>query len=276
MAKTGNAKPARSRVSQEELRRAGLLVMRTLTDQFSVYQKPVSAKQGADIPREVHAWLDRFLKTNNAEVFGSLAMQSYAHNPRTPKDLDLVTENPGLVANYLVAELRRAGYKAKAEDHPWIGGYAVKMLKRDGTEVTVADVHSMAKHLVKHEVYGESRLPLRVGGMRVQVAEDQLYRKGNSLFGKNAAGGDGPEPHRAEKDLQDFVVIARTLLDSKKLQGQADLKKVAQAEKALALLARHASAIPGVSKTTIRADPIPAADEKKFIRHAVQNPEIDV
>ena len=250
--------------------------MKTLTDQFSVYQKPVSTKQAKDIPKEVHAFLDRYLKTTNAEVFGSLAMQSYTHAARTPGDLDVVVQNPQYVAQYIANELRRAGHRAVVEQHPWIGGFAVKVARQDGSTVSVADVHDMSRHLVKHEVYGESRLPLRAGGMRVQGPEDQLLRKGNSLFGTNTRGAFGPEPHRADKDLQDFLVIARTLLDSKKVQGQADLKKVEQAEKALRYLETHAASVPGVSMTKVRADPIPAADERKFIRHALANPEVDV
>ena len=268
--------PARQQAKTADLRKAGLLVMKTLTDQFSVYQKPISTKQAKDIPKEVHAFLDRFLKTNNAEVFGSLAMQSYTHISRTPGDLDVVVPNPQYVATYIAGELRRAGYRTAVVQHPWFGSYAVKVVRKDGTSVAVADVHDMSRHLVRHEVYGESRLPLRAGGMRVQAPEDQLLRKGNSLFGTNTRGAFGPEPHRAEKDLQDFLVIARTLLDSKKLQGQADLKKVKQAEKALRYLETHAASVPGVSMTKVRADPIPAADERRFVRHAVANPEIDV
>lgn len=162
------------------------------------------------------------------------------------------------------------------EQHPWAGGYAVKVVRPDGSTVSVADVHDMSRHRVKHDVYGESRLPLPVAGMRVQGPEDQLLRKGNSLFGTNTRGAFGPEPRRADKDLQDFLVIARTLLDSKKVQGQADLKKVEQAEKALRYLETHAASVPGVSMTKVRADPIPAADERKFIRHALANPEVDV
>ena len=268
--------PTRQQAKTADLRKAGLLVMKTLTDQFSVYQKPVSTKQAKDIPKEVHAFLDRFLKTNNAEVFGSLAMQSYTHISRTPGDLDVVVQNPQYVAQYIANELRRAGHRAVVEQHPWIGGFAVKVVRKDGTSVAVADVHDMSRHLVRHEVYGESRLPLRAGGMRVQAPEDQLLRKGNSLFGTNSKGVAGPEAHRAEKDLQDFVVIARTLLDSKKLQGEADLQKVREAEKALRYLEQHATGIPGVNAKKVRADPIPAADERRFVRHAVANPEIDV
>lgn len=276
MAGTAKRKPSARRAGKDGLRKAGLLLMKTLTDQFSVYQKPISTKQAKDIPKEVHAFLDRFLKTTNAEVFGSLAMQSYTHAARTPGDLDVVVQNPQYVAQYIANELRRAGHRAVVEQHPWIGGFAVKIARQDGSTVSVADVHDMSRHLVKHEVYGESRLPLRAGGMRVQGPEDQLLRKGNSLFGTNTRGAFGPEPHRAEKDLQDFLVIARTLLDSKKIQGQADLKKVEQAEKALRYLETHAASVPGVSMTKVRADPIPAADERKFIRHALANPEVDV
>lgn len=268
--------PARQQAKTADLRKAGLLVMKTLTDQFSVYQKPVSTKQAKDIPKEVHAFLDRFLKTNNAEVFGSLAMQSYTHISRTPGDLDVVVPNPQYVATYIAGELRRAGYRTAVVQHPWFGSYAVKVVRKDGTSVAVADVHDMSRHLVRHEVYGESRLPLRAGGMRVQAPEDQLLRKGNSLFGTNSKGVAGPEAHRAEKDLQDFLVIARTLLDSKKLQGEADLRKVKEAEKALRYLADHAASFAGVNQKKIRADPIPAKHEKAFIRHAVANPEIDV
>jgi hypothetical protein len=268
--------PARQQAQSAGLRKAGLLVMKTLTDQFSVYQKPVSTKQTKDIPKEVHAFLDRFLKTTDAEVFGSLAMQSYTHASRAPGDLDVVVQNPQYVAQYIANELRRAGHRAVVEQHPWAGGYAVKVARPDGSTVAVADVHDMSRHLVKHEVYGESRLPLRAGGMRIQAPEDQLLRKGNSLFGINSREAFGPEPHRAEKDLQDFLVIARTLLDSKKIQGQADLKKVEQAEKALRYLETHAASVPGVSMAKVRADPIPAKHEQAFIKHAVANPEIDV
>lgn len=272
MAKASKRKPP----ATAELRKAGLLVMKTLTDQFSVYQKPVTTAKAKDIPKEVHDFLDRFLKTNNAEVFGSLAMQSYTHVSRQPGDLDVVVPNPRFVAGHIADRLRRAGYRASVVEHPWFGSYAVKITLPNGTSVSVADVHDMDRHLVKHGVYGESRLPLPVGGMRVQAPEDQLLRKGNSLFGKNPKGGFGPAPHRAEKDLQDFLVIARTLLDSKKLQGEADLQKVKEAEKALRYLTEHAAQFGGIDQKKIRADPIPAAHERAFIRAAVANPEIDV
>lgn len=277
MAKAPTRKsPTRQAGGTADLRKAGILVMKTLTDQFSVYQKPVTTAKAKDVPKEVHAFLDRFLKTNNAEVFGSLAMQSYTHVSRQPGDLDVVVQNPRFVAGHIADKLRRAGYRASVVEHPWFGSYAVKIALPGGNTVSVADVHDMDRHLVRHEVHGESRLPLPVGGMRVQAPEDQLLRKGNSLFGKNPKGGFGPAPHRAEKDLQDFLVIARTLLDSKKLQGQADLRKVQEAEKALRYLTDHAAEFPGVDMKKIRTDPIPAAHERAFIRAAVANPEIDV
>ena len=162
------ATPARQ-AGKDDLRKAGILLMKTLTDQFSVYQKPVSTKQAKDIPKEVHAFLDRYLKTTNAEVFGSLAMQSYTHAARTPGDLDVVVQNPQYVAQYIANELRRAGHRAVVEQHPWIGGFAVKIARPDGTAVSVADVHDVNYPRLKPGACSEG--PLRGTGLQFNGCE---------------------------------------------------------------------------------------------------------
>jgi len=248
-------------------------IAKTLNEGLSVYAYPVSIKKTKDIPPEIHAWLDNFLKTHpDTEVFGSLAMQSYAPHGRAPGDLDAVVDNPEHIARTIASKLKSHGYSAKAYPHPWKGGWQVAYKhKKTGEDIIVADLHAKGGHNVRFTEYGYSKKPSRVHGMLIQEAEDQMLRKANSIVSKGGIGS-----HRAAKDLEDFIVIAMTLLDSKELRAQAKLAKVQQAKRELKKVIEYAGQIQGTNKKRMTADPIPDTLEKKVISYAKSNPDVDV
>jgi len=248
------------------------LVSKTLNEGLSVYAYPVSVTKTRDIPKEIHQWLDQFLKQRpETEVFGSLAMTSYAPHGRSPGDLDAVVDNPQHVANMIVQRLRQHGYKAKADPHPWKGGWQVKYRDASGQDVIIADLHAKGGHNVQFTEYGFSKKPSKVHGMLIQEAEDQLLRKANSILSKEGVGA-----HRIAKDMEDFVVIANTMLDSKELRAEAKLEKVKQAKRELKKIIEHAKKIKGTNAKRMNADPIPDTMEKKVIAYAKKNPDVDV
>lgn len=247
------------------------LVSKTLNEGLSLYSYPISVSQTKDIPKEIHVWLDSFIRSNPVlEVFGSLGMKSYAPHARKPGDLDAVVAYPEFVAQIVVSKLKKHGYNACASPHPWSGGWQVK-IKTNISEVVVADLHSKQGHAVRYAGYGFSKKPSKVNGILIQEAEDQLLRKANSIMHKEGVGS-----HRIAKDLEDFVVIANTMLDSKELRANAKLAKVQQAKTELAKVLAYAKRIEGTDLARMKKDPIPASVERKVIKYAVNNPEVDV
>jgi hypothetical protein len=249
------------------------LVSKTLNEGLSLYAHPVSVKKTKDIPKEIHDWLNTFIRSNPVEIFGSLGMQSYAPHARKPGDLDAVVDNPEYIARTITSKLQAHGYDAMTYRHPWKGGWQVK-IRKNNIDTVIADLHPKQGHTVRYAEYGFTKKPSLVGGVLIQEAEDQLLRKANNIMHKQGVGS-----HRIAKDVEDFVVIANTMLDSKQLRAQAKMAQVTQAKKELAKILEYAKSVKGIdaqSKKRMVKDPIPAALEKRVIAYAKSNPEIDV
>lgn len=258
----------------QNIKKSVKLVSMTLNEGLSLYAYPISVSKTRDIPKQIHTWLDAFIKSKpNLEVFGSLAMQSYAPHGRTPGDLDAIVDNPEHVAMVIASELNRYGFNAKCAPHQWKGGWQVSYLK-NGVQTTIADLHPKNNHNVQYAQYGFTKKPSKVQGVLIQESEDQLLRKANEIMRQDGVGG-----HRIAKDLEDFVVIANTMLDSKVLRAQAKLEKVKQAKKELAKIVTYAKSVKGIdaqARKRMIKDPIPATLEKRVITYAKAHPEIDV
>jgi len=250
-------------------------IAQTLEEALSVYQNPINIRATKDIPPKIHAWLDAFIKSHrDMEVFGSLGMTSYAPIGRPPGDLDAVVSDPMHVAHQIEQKLKMHGYDAFAVSHPWVGGWRVGYRDpQTGQEIWVADLHAKEKHKPNQPFpyYGSSREPVEVHGILVQDAADQLIRKANSIIDT-----EGILDHRAAKDIEDFVVIANTLLDSRELRARAKLEKVQEAKKAVQSMIKYAKSVKGANITRMRKDPIPASHERAVIQYARQNLDVDV
>lgn len=246
------------------------LVSKTLNEGLSLYAHPVSVKKTKDIPKEIHDWLNTFIRSNPVEIFGSLGMQSYAPHARKPGDLDAVVDNPEYIARTITSKLQAHGYDAMTYRHPWKGGWQVK-IRKNNIDTIVADLHPKQGHTVRYAEYGFTKKPSMIDGVLIQEAEDQLLRKANNIMHKQGVGS-----HRIAKDVEDFVVIANTMLDSKQLRAQAKMAQVTQAKKELAKILEYAKKIKGADISRMKKDPIPAKIEKKVVAYAVANPDIDV
>ena len=165
------------------------------------------------------------------------------------------------------------GHKTNIESNPQFNSHVVQV-KKGGVWVDVADIHPIKEHKKKFEVFGKSVAPKDVGGIKVQAARDQLFRKANSVMAYDPKTQTfGAAEHRRKKDVSDFITTSRLLLDSKQLQAEAELAKVSRGRKALKSWRKHAKKIDAGH---VRKDPIPERQEQRFINYAVRNPNLDV
>ena len=259
-----------------KLKKAGRTILDVVGDEYSVYAKSLSSRNAENVPKNVAPDIDKYLKNNPHEVYGSLAMSTHTGLSRTPSDIDMVVLNPRRTANVMAAKMRRKGYKTKTTSNPAFGQYVVQ-IKKNGEWVDVADIHPIKGHRGKFDVYGSSLNPIEKDGMNIQRAADQLLRKGNAVMGKNNNGSFGPAPHRALKDTADFVTTSRLLIDSKELQAKAELRRVRKARKALKVWKKHVRNMDGYNKDLkVGRDPIPDKDEREFMEFAAENPKHDI
>lgn len=261
---------------QKKLHDAGKVILETVGDEFSVYAKPISVSDAKNVPGNSAAQIEQYLKGTDHEVYGSLAMKTHTGLSRTPNDVDLVVTDPKASAKRIQAELRAKGHTTRIESNPAFNSHVVQIHK-NGQWEDAADIHPLDSHSGAFDVYGSSLEPVKVDGINIQRAADQLLRKGNAVMGNNNKGSYGPAPHRALKDSADFVTTARLLIDSKELQAEAELKRVKEARDALKVWRKHVKDLPGYNKSLgVGRDPIPEAAERKFINFAVKNTSKDI
>lgn len=262
------------KMTAEEKKRQqdGIVIMKLMKDETSVIQKPIAPSNAANVPPNVSADILRIVSRDKRhEVYGSLAMESKTFAQRSPNDIDMVVTDPRLTANRISGAMRGKGHDVRVESDPTFNSHVVQ--KRKGAEwIDAADIHPVSEHSQKFEVFGKSIPPKKVNGVNVQVAYDQLLRKGNSVMAYDPKTGFGPKPAREKKDVADFVTTSRLLIDSKELQAEAELAKVKKARQALKSWEKHANKI---GATGVKKDPIPEIQEQKFIKHATKNPGVD-
>jgi len=260
-------------IEEQKRHRDGMVLLNILSTETSVIQKPLTPSGAANVPDNTSHDILKIIKaTPRHEVYGSLAMQTKTFSQRSPNDIDMVVGNPGNVSNKIERSLRSAGHNVNVEHNKEYGSYVVQTKK--GKEwIDVADIHPIKEHKQEFDVYGKSIPPKRVGGINVQVAADQLLRKANSVMAYDSETQTfGAQPHRKQKDVADFVSTSRLLLDSKQLQAEAELAKVRKGRRALKSWQKHAKKVGAKAVK----DPIPETQEQRFIRHAVDNPDLNV
>lgn len=263
------------KLNREERKRHndGMVILEILENETSVIQKPLVPGSAGNVPANVSQGILNVLRRGGRhEVYGSLAMGTKTFAQRKPNDIDMVVDNPRVTAARISQKLSAKGHRTQIESNPEFNSHVVQMQK--GKEwVDVADIHPISEHDQKFDVYGKSIPPTLVNGIHVQTAEDQLLRKANSVMAYNAKTKTyGAKPARKAKDVGDFVSTSRLLLDSKQLQAEAEMAKVQKGRKALRSWERHAKKV-GAKKSV---DPIPERQEQKFIKHALNNPNLDV
>lgn len=195
-------------------------------------------------------------------------MQARTLHARTPNDIDITVDNPHRAAHDIKRIMGRRGNQARVESNWEWNSHVVQVMK--GKEyVDAVDIHPTLGHAPeKYDVFGAPRPPTRINGYNVQSMGDQLYRKANSVMSKRGAA-----PKRARKDTVDFVRTARTLIDSKQLQAEAELKRAKKARKALNVWEREANALGGSGH---KRDPIPEYREQQYINYAMDNPMVPI
>lgn len=252
----------------------GMVILGILGNETSVVQKPLIPSRAANVPANVSQDILNILKRNQQhEIYGSLAMGSRTFAQREPNDIDMVVQNPRVIAAMISQKMAGKGHKTQIESDHKFNSHVVQVQK-GGEWIDVADIHSISEHDQEFDVFGRSIPPTAVGGVNVQVARDQLLRKANSVMAWNAKTKTyGAKPARKAKDVGDFVTTSRLLLDSKKLQAEAEMAKVTKGRKALKSWEKHAKKV-GAKK--VGADPIPERQEQKFIKHALENPDLDI
>ena len=259
----------------EKKRRAdGMTILNILSNETSVIQKPLLPSDAANVPENVSLDILSILKgTEKHEVYGSLAMGTKTFAQRKPNDIDMVVKNPKKTASIISQRMSARGHKTNIESNPQFNSHVVQV-KKGGEWVDVADIHPIEGHKTKFDVFGRSVAPKEVGGIKVQAARDQLFRKANSVMAYDPKTKTfGAAEHRKQKDVNDFITTSRLLLDSKQLQAEAELAKVAKGRKALKSWRKHAKKIDAGH---VRKDPIPERQEQRFINYAVKNPNLDV
>lgn len=252
----------------------GMIILNILSDETSVIQKPITPSNAANVPGDVSLDILRILKRDKRhEVYGSLAMDTKTFAQRQPNDIDMVVSNPRYTASLISQRMSAKGHKTNIESNPDFNSHVVQV-KKKGMWVDVADIHPISEHSKKFDVFGKSVPPSNVGGVKVQRARDQLFRKANSVMAYDPKTQEfGAAPHRKQKDVADFVTTSRLLIDSKQLQAEAELAKVMKARKALKSWERHAKKS---GAKNVKKDPIPERQEQRFIKHALENPDLDV
>jgi hypothetical protein len=264
---------------EQKLKNAGMVIVGAVSSEFSVYGEEPQMVNATNVPDDTEPAIYEHLRSLSAhEVYGSVPAKSQSPVARAPADIDMVVPEPKVTAQAIKAQLEARGHKTNVTSNPQFGSYVVQVENEKGEFVDAADIHPLEGHYTKYEVHGESLPPYKMNGVFVQRLSDQLMRKANSVLGNNNNGKFGAAPHRQLKDEADFVTTARTLIDSKKLQAEADIKKAAEAEKALKLWEKRVKKHPDYSPKmyAVGRDPIPEKQEQKFIKFAEQHPEADV
>lgn len=266
------------RLNRTERKRydSGMLILKTLSTERSVISKVVKPSDATNVPNDVSKDIKKILKqVLNHEVFGSVVAKSKSMVSRKPNDIDVAVDKPHDKALKIADALKHKGYTVNINSMPQFNSHVVQIKKR-GKWVDVVDLHPIKKHSKQtFDVYGESVSPELLDGVYVQTMNDQLFRKANSVMAYNPKTGMfGASPHRASKDIGDFITVSRLLIDSKELKAKAELARVKKARRNLKQWKTHAKN-KGVNGS-IGKDPIPDDMEKRFIQYAVDNPEINV
>lgn len=265
---------------EKELLKAGMTVVRTVSSEHSVYGTSPAKIDAADVPNDVEPEIYEHLRRLPAhEVYGSVPAAAQSPVSRTPSDIDMVVPDPRATAYAIKAKFEAKGYETNITSMPRFNSYVVQVKNERGEFVDAADIHPMDGHYGSYDVHGQSLAPYHNDGLYVQRVADQLMRKSNSVLGNNRKdGGWGPAEHRQVKDTVDFVVTARTLLESKKLQAEAELKRVEKADKALDKWEAHVKTMDGYDpkKHRVGRDPIPERLEQKYIKFAQEHGDADV
>lgn len=264
-------------IKDQRLYDDGMIILDTVGHENSAIAKELKSTCAANVPDMAADALDRYLKINpNHEVYGSLAMSTHTFKGRKPADIDVVVGNPRKVATDVNRIMRLKGIQTNIVSKPEYNSYVVQV-EKNNEMVDAVDIHPLKGHQGKYDVFGQSIPPVQTNGINVQVAADQLLRKANSVMARDR-GRFGPPEHRALKDTTDFITTSRLLLDSKELEAKAELKRVAEAKRALQSWKRHARTLDGFNpkRTPIGKDPIPATHEKRFINFALKNPNVNI
>jgi len=175
------------------------------------------SKEVAQLPGKAGTTVETWLKTSRGQdpvVFGSAASRAQMRGARLPMDLDVAVKNPGQAAREVGALLSKK-----------IGAKNVRVSKNmvetrvGGKWDHAVDFHAKSE-MTGRMTYGfKTQRPIKIGGVKYIRIGEQLTRKGASVLtqrGKTI----GPAPHRAEKDIGDFLAIAQQL--SKKQMVRAE------------------------------------------------------
>ena len=166
------------------------------------------SKEVAQLPGKAGTTVETWLKTSRGQdpvVFGSAASRAQMRGARLPMDLDVAVKNPGQAAREVGALLSKK-----------IGAKNVRVSKNmvetrvGGKWDHAVDFHAKSE-MTGRMTYGfKTQRPIKIGGVKYIRIGEQLTRKGASVLtqrGKTI----GPAPHRAEKDIGDFLAIAQQL-----------------------------------------------------------------
>jgi hypothetical protein len=263
-----------SRVSDEQRRKAALYIVKALSTQSSIIQKPLSKVNIKNIPDDVEPrikdWIRRYRGAK--EVYGSAAAATHAARPRPPSDLDIVVDNPKHAATALAGIFKRKGYTVRINVNPQWERYVVQ-IKKGNQWVDAIDVHPIKGFHTKYDLYGRSLPSEKIRGIPIQKVADQLLRKADALTRKRKDGTMGPPPRRELKDTVDFVQTAELLLESLEVRSAAEKKRAEQVRKALRVWKQHLKQLKGKAKIPKQ---ISKTRAKKFVRRAVKTPSVDV
>lgn len=265
-----------SAISDEKRRKAALYIVKTLTRQNSIIQKPLSRVNIKNIPDDteprIKDWIRRYKGAK--EVYGSAAMAARAIRTRRPGDLDFAVDNPEYAANALAGIFKRKGYTTRINVDLKYQRYVVQ-IKKNKRWVDVIDIHPIQKFHTKYDFYGRSIPSEKIRGIPIQKVADQLLRKANSITQRRRDGSMGAPPHRELKDTRDFIQAAQLLLESLETRSRAEKKRAEQVRKALKVWKQYQKQLKNGGKVKTPKQ-ISKTRAKKFVKKAVKKPSVDV
>lgn len=258
--------------SERKRKEAATYIVKTLSKESSVVERPLCKVDVLNIPNSVEAAVRTWIRKHKGkhEVYGSAAMATQSFIARQPNDLDIVVENPRGTSQALTRILRAKKLKTKTISKPKWNSYAIQIQDKKGEYKTALDIHPIKEHTKKFDLYGKSVPPKARRGISLQSAGDQLLRKGNAIT-QSSKEGMGASPHRNVKDTTDFIATAKALLSSMELRSAAKRAKAVKLRAAIRTWESHLRILKK-GKTTKR-ESLTKTQKKKYVKKAVEQPD---
>lgn len=157
--------------------------------------------------------LKKFIEQNpETAIFGSVAQEAQIVGvSRQPRDIDVAVKGSSReAAKDIARRFNRAAGERKVE----VKGTSVKDIQTGRTLVDVKSLRDLRAGVIG---FGLTTEPLtEISGFRVQSLTEQLKRKGVSAI-------DPAKQFRAFKDVPDFIRIAGTLIESKRVRAEQSI-----------------------------------------------------